>query len=135
MSPIYHRNTNALILNSMGHCDSHELRRGRNETPRSCPKLTESDQFSIRLPRPLIPLREQRNCQEFAGIIRVSFHLIFYPTSSHFHSKRPWSLFIGFFIFLAILGPLLPFLFGRIMVIETFTRVRATPSPPSLLSS
>jgi hypothetical protein len=38
------------------------------------------------------------------------------------YDKRPWSIFIGFFIVLAILGPLLPFLFGRIMVIETFVR-------------
>lgn len=50
--------------------------------------------------------------------------------TSHFCSKRPWSLFIGLFLVLAILGPLLPFLFGRIMIIETFTRVRA--AAPSL---
>lgn len=31
-----------------------------------------------------------------------------------------------FFIVLAIIGPLLPFLFGRIMFIETFIRVRTT---------
>ena len=34
-----------------------------------------------------------------------------------------------FFIVLAILGPLLPFLFGRIMVIETFPRVCTTNLP------
>ena len=42
-------------------------------------------------------------------------------------SGRPWSLFVGFFVILAILGPLLPFLFGRIMEIKTFVRVRARP--------
>ena len=44
--------------------------------------------------------------------------------SSHFCSKRPWSLFLGFFVVLTILAPLLPFLFGRVMVIETYIRVR-----------
>jgi len=39
-------------------------------------------------------------------------------------SKRPWSLFLAFFVILAILAPLLPFLFGRIMRIETFVSVR-----------
>ncbi|KAF9645600.1 hypothetical protein BDM02DRAFT_490337 [Thelephora ganbajun] len=38
------------------------------------------------------------------------------------YDKRPWSLFLGLFIVLATLGPLLPFLFGRIMEIETFAR-------------
>ena len=27
---------------------------------------------------------------------------------SHYRGKRPWSLFLGFFLVLAILGPLLP---------------------------
>jgi hypothetical protein len=36
------------------------------------------------------------------------------------HSKRPWFLVLGFFVVIAILGPLLPFLFGRIVGIETF---------------
>lgn len=51
-------------------------------------------------------------------------------TFSHCYSKRPWSLFLGFFVVLAILSPLLPFLFGRIMVIETFLRVCRTTNPP-----
>ena len=41
-------------------------------------------------------------------------------------SKQPWSLYLGFFTLLAILGPMLSFLFGRIMVIKTVVRVRAT---------
>ena len=49
---------------------------------------------------------------------------------SHRCSKRPWSLFLGIFIILAFLGLLLPFLFGRIMVIETFISVCATDLPP-----
>jgi len=39
------------------------------------------------------------------------------------HSKRPWFLVLGFFLVLAILGPLLPFLFGRIVGIEAFVSV------------
>ncbi|KAF9778318.1 hypothetical protein BJ322DRAFT_492827 [Thelephora terrestris] len=38
------------------------------------------------------------------------------------YDKRPWPLFIMVFAVLAILGPTLPFLFGRIMIIETFTQ-------------
>jgi hypothetical protein len=38
------------------------------------------------------------------------------------YDKRPWFLVLGFFVVLAILGPLLPFLFGRIVGIETFVR-------------
>jgi len=49
-------------------------------------------------------------------------------------SKRPWSLFLGLFIVLAVLVPMLPFLFGRIMVIETYVRVRVTDLPPSRAS-
>jgi len=49
---------------------------------------------------------------------------------SHYSSKRPWSLFLVFFMVLATLAPLLPFLFGRIMGIETFVRVRTTDMPP-----
>jgi len=45
---------------------------------------------------------------------------------SHFYSKRPWTLFLGFFVVLAILGPLLPFLFGRIVEIKPFVSVRTT---------
>jgi len=45
---------------------------------------------------------------------------------SHCYSKRPWTLFLGFFVVLAILGPLLPFIFGRIIEIRVFLRVRAT---------
>jgi len=41
-------------------------------------------------------------------------------------SKRPWSLFLGIFVINAILGPLLPILFGRITEIETFISVRVT---------
>jgi hypothetical protein len=47
-------------------------------------------------------------------------------------SRRHWSLFIGFFIALATLGPMLPFLLGRIMDIETFVCVRITVLPLSL---
>ena len=43
---------------------------------------------------------------------------------SRCRSKRPWSLYLGFFVVLAILAAMLPFLFGRIVVIETFVRVR-----------
>ena len=50
------------------------------------------------------------------------------PSASYSSSKRPWSLFIGLFTILALLGPLLPFLFGRIMIIDTFVRVRAKDS-------
>ena len=42
-------------------------------------------------------------------------------------------MFLGFFIILAILAPLLAFLFGRIMVIETFISVRATDLPLSCI--
>jgi len=51
---------------------------------------------------------------------------------SHRYSKRPWSLFLGFFVILAILAPLSPFLFGRIMVIETFIRVCTTELLPCI---
>jgi len=51
---------------------------------------------------------------------------------SRWRSKRPWSLFLGFFVVLAILAPLLPFLFGRIMEIQTFITVRATDLPSCL---
>jgi len=47
--------------------------------------------------------------------------------SSSCSIERPWSL--GFFIVLAILGPMLPFLFGRIMDIQTLVRVRTTDLP------
>lgn len=39
-------------------------------------------------------------------------------------SKRPWSLCIIFFILLMTLGPLIPFILGRIMTIQTMQRVR-----------
>ena len=52
-------------------------------------------------------------------------------TFSYFHSGRPWSLILVFFIILSILGPLLPFLFGRVMVIETFAIVRVIDLLPS----
>ena len=45
-------------------------------------------------------------------------------------SKRPWSLFLVFFVVIAILAPLLPFIFGRIVAIETFVSVRVTYPPP-----
>ena len=51
---------------------------------------------------------------------------------SRYCSERPWSLFLGFFVFLTILGPLLPFLLGRIIEIKTFVRVRATDLPPCI---
>jgi hypothetical protein len=38
-------------------------------------------------------------------------------------SNRSWLPFIALFLVLSILAPALPFLFGRIMIIETFTRV------------
>jgi len=44
---------------------------------------------------------------------------------SHCCSKRPWSLFLSLFTVLVILGPLLPLLFGRIIEIKVFVRVRA----------
>jgi len=53
------------------------------------------------------------------------------PHACH-HSKRPWSLFLGFFVVLTILGSLLPFLFGRIIVIETFISVRVPDLPPDI---
>lgn len=118
------------ISSSVGHCYPHESRRGRNETPRSGSQLAGSYQFFVRLPGPRISPEEQRDCQEFAEIIRVRLHLIFCPTSPYFRSKRPWSLFVACSIVLSILGPLLPFLFGRIMVIETFTQVRPSAQPP-----
>jgi len=62
--------------------------------------------------------RDSRRSYEF-----VSDHPLFH-TISYSCSKRPWSLFLGLFIVFAVLVPLLPFLFGRIMVIETFVRVR-----------
>ena len=55
---------------------------------------------------------------------------LLFPAFSYCYSKRPWSLFIVFFVILAILGPTLPFLFGRIMEIKTFVRVRATDLLP-----
>ena len=55
-------------------------------------------------------------------------------TFSHFISKRPWSLFLVFFLTLAILAPQLPFLFGRIVAIEVFISVRAADLPPSGIS-
>ena len=118
----------------MGHRDSHELRRERNETPRSGPPRAESLQFSVRLPDLPISLLEQSNCKEFAWIIRVGFHHVLYPrVDSCVRSKRPWSVFVAFFIVLAILGPLLPFLFGRIMIIQTFTRVGVATLPLSFI--
>ena len=64
---------------------------------------------------------------------RGSYESVFISTSVPRHltfcSKRPWSLFIVFFTVLAVLAPSLPFLFGRIMRIETFTRVRPTALP------
>ena len=114
---------------SVGNCDSHELRRERNGTPRPRPKLAESDKFSVRYSDLSTSFWGPRDCQRFAWIMRVSPHVIFCPSISYSCSKRPWSLFIGFFIILAILGPMLPFLFGRIMVIETLVRVCATDLP------
>jgi len=115
---------------SMGHCDSHELRRERNETQRPRPKLAGSDKFSVRHTDLSTSFRESRDCQKFSWIIRVSLPVILLSRSiSYSCSKRPWSLFIGFFAVIAILGPMLPFLFGRIMVIETFVRVCATDLP------
>ena len=55
-------------------------------------------------------------------------------TFSHYSSKRPWSLFLGFFLILAILAPQLPFLFGRIVAIEVFISVRAADLPPPGIS-
>ena len=56
------------------------------------------------------------------SVPRSSFARVF----SHCCSKRPWSLFLAFFVVLAVLGPLLPFLFGRVIDIKTFVSVRAT---------
>ena len=53
---------------------------------------------------------------------------------SHSSSKRPWSLFLGFFVVLATLAPALNFLFGRIIVIDAFVSVRATDLPSFLYS-
>ena len=49
--------------------------------------------------------------------------LLLIYTFSQCCSKRPWSLFLGFFAVLAILGPALPFIFGRIIVIKVFIHV------------
>ena len=51
---------------------------------------------------------------------------------SHCCSKRLRSLLLGLFVVLAILVPVLPFLFGRIMGINTFVRVRATDLSPCI---
>jgi hypothetical protein len=116
----------------VGYCDSHELQGERNETRRSGPELAESDQFCVRPPDFSISYPESRDFQKFPWIIRVRFHDIFRSrTISYSCSKRPWSLFVGLFLVLGVLGPLLPFLFGRIMIIDTFIRVRAAGSPLS----
>ena len=41
-------------------------------------------------------------------------------------SERPWSLFLVFFVILAVLAPSLPFILGRIVEIRVFVRVRTT---------
>ena len=61
----------------------------------------------------------------------VSYRLLLCTFSRHY-SKRPWFLFLTFFVVLATLSPLLPFLFGRIMEIETFVSVRAAALPPCI---
>ena len=55
-SDIY--NSKILPPNSVGHGDSHESRRERNETPRSSPKLAESNQFPVCLTDMLVSFRE-----------------------------------------------------------------------------
>jgi len=83
-------------------------------------------------------LRYRFGNQEASRSSRKSYESV--PISSRasplltFYSKRPWTMFLGFFVILAILSPLLPFLFGRIMDIETFVGVRAADLPPSCTS-
>ena len=68
----------------------------------------------------------RRSRKSYESVPRLFFLL---RPFSHCCSKRPWSLFLGFFIVLAILAPLLPFLFGRIVEIRVFVRVRTTDPP------
>jgi len=49
----------------------------------------------------------------------------------HCCSKKPWSLFLAFFILLVILASSIDFLFGRIIEIKVFIRVRATDLLPA----
>ena len=65
---------------------------------------------------------DRRSRNSYECVTRSSSATLF----SHCRSKRPWSLFLGLFAILAILGPMLPFIFGRIIVIETSVHVRAT---------
>ena len=64
--------------------------------------------------------RRSRRSYEFVPRLSSALRLLM------FCSKRPWSLFLGYFIVLTTLAPLLPFIFGRIIVIEVSFRVCLT---------
>ena len=66
-TPVGYRGFLKLSLNSLGHGDSHELRRRRDETPRSGHRHKQSDGLCARPPDLLVSVSGSRDFQEFAS--------------------------------------------------------------------